>query len=576
MKVPSIDTERNPATIKRLRRSEPSIKKVQGNVLGLKPSHKQRLEKLYQRRLSPQDIVSPELARSLTELSRELGRQIGILVDRRGKIEDVLVGDARQIMMTDMGRYRVGRSRFRGLRYVHTHLDGEPLSHDDLTDLALLRFDVIAAVEATESGLPGRVFMAWLKPGAKADAEPWHVEPAVSIHDLSRDFLSLVHALEEEFAATGKAARKVEDTRRRALLVGVSTGPLEQLQINMQELADLAESADLDVVDIITQRRPRLDPKFVVGSGKMKDLYIRAMQTGAELMVFDGELSASQIRAISQFGDLEVWDRTQLILEIFGRRAHSRGGKLQVELAMLKYSLPRLVMKDDFLSRLTGGIGARGPGETKMEVLRRRIRDRITRLEKELQQLSKERRTRRHRRHRAEIPTVSIVGYTNAGKSTLLNTLTKSGVLAEQKMFATLDPTSRRLTLPSGRVVILTDTVGFIRDLPEDLARAFRATLEELNDADLLLHLVDLSNPGFPEQIVAVERILGDLALDNIPSQVVFNKADQVDPERRQEILAEWPEIPAISALDAHSVGPALTAVEETLRQTEQITVPAE
>ncbi len=576
MNVPSIDTERNPATIKRLRRSEPSIKKVQGNVLGLKPSHKQRLEKLYQRRLSPQDIVSPELARSLTELSREVGRQIGILVDRRGKIEDVLVGDARQIMMTDMGRYRVGRSRFRGLRYVHTHLDGEPLSHDDLTDLALLRFDVIAAVEATESGLPGRVFLAWLKPGAAADSEPWHVEPALSIHELSRDFLSLVHALEEEFAATAKAARKVEDTRRRAILVGVSTGPLDQLQDHMQELADLAESADLEVVDIITQRRPRLDPKFVVGSGKMKDLYIRAMQTGAELMVFDGELSASQIRAISQFGDLEVWDRTQLILEIFGRRAHSRGGKLQVELAMLKYSLPRLVMKDDFLSRLTGGIGARGPGETKMEVLRRRIRDRITRLEKELQQLSKERKTRRHRRHRAEIPTVSIVGYTNAGKSTLLNTLTKSGVLAEQKMFATLDPTSRRLTLPSGRVVILTDTVGFIRDLPDDLARAFRATLEELNDADLLLHLVDLSNPGFPEQILAVERILGDLALDNIPSQVVFNKADQVEPERREELLADWPEIPAISALDAHSIAPALAAVEGTLRAMEQITVPAD
>jgi GTP-binding protein HflX len=357
------------------------------------------------------------------------------------------------------------------------------------------------------------------------------------------------------------------------VLVGVTTGTVEQLQENMQELADLAESADLEVVDIVTQRRARLDPKFVVGSGKMKDLYIRCMQTGAELMIFDGELSASQIRAISLFGDLEVWDRTQLILEIFARRAHSRGGKLQVELAMLKYSLPRLVMKDDFLSRLTGGIGARGPGETKMEVLRRRIRDRITRLEKELQQLSKERRTRRSRRHRAEIPTVSIVGYTNAGKSTLLNTLTKSGVLAEQRMFATLDPTSRRLTLPGGRVVILTDTVGFIRDLPEDLARAFRATLEELNDADVLLHLVDLSNPGFPQQILAVDRVLGDLALDNIPMQVVFNKADLVDPERRHEILEDYPEIPAISALDSGSVTPALLAVEGTLREMEQLAV---
>jgi GTP-binding protein HflX len=286
------------------------------------------------------------------------------------------------------------------------------------------------------------------------------------------------------------------------------------------------------------------------------------MQQGVELLIFDGELTASQVRAISLFGDLEVWDRTQLILNIFARRAHSGGGKLQVELAMLKYTLPRLVMKDDFLSRLTGGIGARGPGETKMEVWQRRIRDRITRLEKELDELSKQRKLRRDRRLKNEVPIVSIVGYTNAGKSTLLNRLTDSQVLAEHRMFATLETTTRRLRLPSGRHVLLTDTVGFIRDLPEDLARAFRATLEELSGADLLVHLLDASDPDHPAHLEAVEQILGDLAIDNLPQLVVLNKLDLVD---RPSPLLESHQVLQISALDGRGIGELLEAIEQKL-----------
>lgn len=488
-----------------------------------------------------------------------------MLVDRKGKIRDLFVGDARQIELSEIGRYRAGRSRFRGLRYLHTHLKGEPLSQDDLTDLALLRFDLIAAIEAKADGLPGVVHLAHLKPGAD-ETEPWLVEPPIPFHQLDLDFAAFIRSLEEEFSSKAQDVVAVEQGVRRAVLVGVTTGRLEEARESMEELKDLAESANIIVVDTVVQRRNKLDQRFVVGSGKMKELYIKCMQLGADLMVFDGELSGSQVRAISEFGDIEVWDRTQLILGIFAGRAQSRGGKLQVELAMLKYSLPRLVMKDDFLSRLTGGIGARGPGETKMEVLRRRVRDRIARLEKELKQLSRERKLRRSRRQRAGVPVVSIVGYTNAGKSTLLNTLTGSNILAEHRLFATLDPTSRRLHLPSGNHCILTDTVGFIRELPDDLAAAFKATLEELNDADLLLHLVDMSNPAFPEQILAVERILCDLALDNIPVMIVFNKADLVAEEHRAEIQEEYP-YPAVSAVQPQTLRPMLAAIEEAIER---------
>lgn len=540
---------------------ESVIHKVQGNLLGLKPSHRQRLEKLYQRRVQPDQVVSPELARTLCELSREISRQVGLFLDRRGRVQDVFVGDARQIELTGLGRYRAGRTRLRGLRFVHTHLNGEPLSQDDLTDLALLRFDAIVALETTEQGLPGKVSWAHLKPGADSQ-EPHQQENLANLQALPHDFTHFIDGLERELQHTWARAQS-QKKHRQAILVGVTTGPLEILRRNMEELVSLAESANFEVVDIVTQRRHQLDPRYVVGSGKLKDLYIQCMQRGVDLLIFDGELSASQVRAISQFGDLEVWDRTQLILNIFASRAHSRSGKLQVELAMLKYTLPRLVMKDDFLSRLTGGIGAKGPGETKMEVWQRRIRDRIARLEKELEELSRQRKLRRDRRQKNEIPIVSIVGYTNAGKSTLLNRLTHSDVLAEHRMFATLETTTRRLRLPSGRFVLLTDTVGFIRDLPEDLARAFRATLEELSGADLLVHLLDASDREYPQHLAAVEGILGDLAIDNLPQLVVLNKADLLEPDAREELEAEGTML--ISALDGMGVDALLEKIEENV-----------
>jgi len=554
------------------RRPEP-IRDLKGNTLGLKPSQKKNLLRLFQKRVPSDRILTPDLARAMTECSRECGRQVGLLLDRRGNVLDIFIGDSKGIVISELGRFRVGQSRFRGVRFVHTHLEGEPLTRDDLTDLAMLRFDLIGAVQALPSGLPGSVHLAWLRPESVA-GEPWHVEPPHPVHDLALDFAALMAVLEQEFAAATRDSRRVTGAQRRGILVGVTTGHLEDLKQSMDELRELATSAGIEVVEIVTQRRRDLNPRYVVGSGKLQDLMISALQKGVDLVVFEGELSGSQMRAISELAYLEVIDLTQLILDIFARRAHSRDGKLQVELAQIKYSLPRLVLKDDFLSRLTGGIGARGPGETKIEVLRRRVKDRISRLEKELDQLSRQRRLRRSQRTRSGVPMVNLVGYTNAGKSTLLRTLTGADVLVEDRLFATLDPTSRRLRLPSGREVILTDTVGFIQDLPEDLARAFRATLEELNDADLLVHVADLSNPNYQDQVLAVQGILEELALDSIPQILMLNKVDRVAPEIVRDAVETWPGAVPVSALNTATLKPFLKAVESGLDLVARSLVP--
>ncbi len=523
---------------------------IKGNIVGLKPNQKKTLLRLFQKRVDRESLISWELGRYLTEISLEIGRQVGILIDRKGNVLQVFVGDSKSIMISELGRFRVGKSRFRGVRWIHTHLNDEPLSQDDLTDLALLRFDAVAALEALPNGLPGNIYAAWLQP---SDKEPWHVEEPVPLDLFKLDFYGLINALEQEYARkidSHSTGRKM----RRAILVGVTTNKLDDLQRSMTELTELAASADIEVVDVVTQKRPRLDAKFVVGSGKLTDIMITAMQKGADLIVFEGELSGSQMRAISELCELEVIDRTQLILDIFARRASSKDGKLQVELAQMKYSLPRLVLKDDFMSRITGGIGAKGPGETKIEVLRRRVKDRIAKLERDLDQLSSQRRRRRANRQQSGTPIINLVGYTNAGKSTILRTLTGAKILVENRLFATLDPTSRKLRLPSGRKTVLIDTVGFIQDLPEDLAKAFRATLEELRDADILLHVVDLSNPEFANQIMAVQQILEELALDDIPQLVVFNKIDKTAPEILDNVRLVWTDAVFVSALQADSL----------------------
>jgi GTP-binding protein HflX len=503
------------------------MKDVFGNTLGLKPSQLEALRRTYRRRVDAEAIVSPELARHLTELSREMNRQVGVLLDRKGDVEAVIVGDARKLDLPDVGRARAGESRLRGLRLVHTHLHGEPLSRDDHTDLALLRLDLVAALEVKEEGLPGRVFFSHLVPENEAGTL-WKDETAPSVHDLEWPALSSALALEESFASA-RALRRTGG-RERAILVGWGGKRRTRADAegSLEELKELARTAGVEVLDATLQMRSNPDPRYFIGEGKLQELLLHSMQLMASMIVFDADLSPSQARHIAEATSLKILDRTQLILDIFAQRAQSADGKLQVELAQLKYLYPRLVRRDDSLSRLAGGIGGRGPGETKLEIDRRRVRDRITALERRVAALSKNRGLRRKQRNDRALPVLSIVGYTNAGKSTLLNALTESEVLVEDKLFATLDPTSRRLRFPRDREVIITDTVGFIRDLPEDLVDAFGATLEELKDADLLLHVVDVGDPRHEQQIHAVEAILRDLGLDEKRRLLVFNKADRL------------------------------------------------
>jgi len=529
---------------------------------------------MYQRRIPAAEIVTSDFARQLTELSHELGRQIGVLVDRKGHVEHVVIGDATKIVLPAQDRSRLGQSRFNGLRCLHTHLRGEAgLTRDDLTDLALLRLDLMVAIDVDpKTGLPGNMHTAHLLPiGAGHEREP-KIEGETEMFRffdpsppgrLEVDFLELIESLEAEMARN-RGARKASDLRERAILVSVTTGTSAEARDSLDELRELATSGDLMVLDEIIQRRPSLDPRTLVGKGKLEEIIIRSLQLGADIMIFDRELSPSQVRAINAATDLKILDRSQLILDIFAQRAQTSEGRIQVELAQLKYMLPRLTGSGTEMSRLMGGIGGRGPGETKLEVDRRRVRDRITLLEEKLGHVRENRQQRRAARQRRDMPVVSIVGYTNAGKSTLLNSLTNSQVTAEQRMFATLDPTSRRLRLPHEQEIIVNDTVGFIRDLPRDLLAAFKATLEEMEQSDLLIHLVDASSPQIENQINSVRRILGELQLDRIPRLLVFNKTDLVSPEELPHLCETWNAL-AISAIRRETLDQLCREIEERL-----------
>jgi GTPase len=541
-------------------------------------------ERIYRRRVKPSQVISLELAVYLCQVSAEMARQVGILLDRRGQIEQVIIGDASKLDLPDIGRLRAGRGRLRGLRLLHTHLRGEPLTNDDLTDLSLLRLDLVGAITLNRAAQPDKVHVAHLLP-ENPEGRLWSVIEPLSVHELDVDFEELMRSLEEEFAHASHVREADLDLGRdRALIVHVHTRTTPRSESAcLTELKELCRTAGVSALDVIVQRRERLDPRYVVGRGKLDEIVQRANQLGAELLIFDPDLSPGQTRAISDATELKVLDRTMLILDIFAQRAKSRDGKIQVELAQLNYTLPRLAEKNTMMSRLTGGIGGRGPGETKLEINRRRARERIRRLEQQIEQLSKRRGQRRSLRQHRGMPIVSIVGYTNAGKSTLLNTLTSSTELVEDKLFATLDPTSRRLRFPREREILLTDTVGFIYDLPEELVNAFRATLEEVSEADLLIHLVDAADLDFADQIRAVERIISDLGVAETPRLLVFNKRDRISPEELAQRMRgyassraeeETPSAIAISALSAETTRPLLHAVERMLWRGEALAAP--
>ncbi len=532
---------------------------IEGKIGGLKASQVKALERIYRRKIPAAELITAELARYLTELSRELKRQVGVIIDRSGTVEHVIVGDDREIVIPDLSRYSLGRGGLRGLRCIHTHLQQEPLSRDDLTDLELLRLDTMAVIGVGEDGLPGNFSYAHLLP--TKDTAQIETFEFTSFHRFELDFSAFIYSLNQEMERVAAETIALDDGRERALLISVGQMSRQRVDASMAELDELARTAELAVVDRIIQRPRKMNPRFLVGEGKLREIIIRALQQRVTLLVFDQDLTPNQIRSISEITEMKVIDRSQLILDIFARRAQSRDGKVQVELAQLKYILPRLSGKGTAMSRLMGGIGGRGPGETKLEIDRRRIRDKIRRLEKQLDSLGRGRVQRRQKRIRAGLPIVSIVGYTNAGKSTLLNALTQSEVMTEDLLFATLDTATRRLRFPLDREVIITDTVGFIRDLPPSLMGAFKATLEELEDADLLLHLVDLSNPRFEEQIKAVDKILGDLNLGTQQCLLVFNKVDQVAADDLPHLCRRYNAVP-ISALDRKSFIPLLDEME--------------
>jgi len=516
---------------------------VHGQTSGLKNNQIKRLSNLYRRRVPPEAAVTADLARALAELSLETGRMVSVLVDRRGRVVTVAVGDANDTPLPTLAGEAT--SRLYGLRLIHTHLKPGGLSGADLTALFLHRLDAMVAVDvapgtvgkkqATAAPMVGPAHLAMVAPPT-SDQEDWLVEPPMSVRDLEAlDVLERIRALEEELARSATAREVKRSSAERAVIVGLATRePLPEATARLDELSELVRSAGATVAARSLQQRSGPDARTLVGEGKLQELVSLAYHEDADLLVFDRELSPAQAREIEQITNLKVLDRTQVILDIFAQNARGREAQVQVELAQLQYQLTRLAGRGTAMSRLGGGIGTRGPGETKLEVDRRRIRERIQVLEKAVDDISKRRTETRKARTQASTSVIALVGYTNAGKSTLFNALAKSDVLARDRLFATLRPTSREGWLPDlgawGEKAVFTDTVGFIRDLPDELVDAFRATLEELHDADVLLHVVDAAAPGAPDRVDAVQRILDQLGLEP-PRLIVLNKADAADAE---------------------------------------------
>ena len=555
-----------------------------GNTIGLKPSELRKLERLYRRKVPPASIITHELAKELAQISAEINRQVGILINRKGEIDYVIVGTFNRIEIPELKGYRDHIARLKGLRFIHTHLINDSnktknsgLDQDDLLDLALLRLDLIGALEAKAEGEPGKIYIAHILPdpeffkGAISNQEEklfYFLKPCY-VWELKENFLDLIKNLEDELERI-RPLKEIDENKDRALLIFVKEPKDVYLEERIEELKELARTAGVNVVGKVVQKRTSPDPRYVIGKGKLVEVMITAMRNRANLLIFDRELTPSQVRALTEVTDLRVIDRTQLILDIFAQRARSREGKIQVEIAQLKYTLPRLRAKDDAFSRLTGGIGGRGPGETKLEIDRRRIKDKIAKLEKELKKISQERALRRKRRKKLNFKIVSLIGYTNAGKTTLLNTLAKTNYLAEDKLFATLDPVTKLVKTKNGKIFLLTDTVGFIRDLPEDLKKAFKATLEELYSADLLLHIVDISHPDFENHIETVDQILEEMELIALPKILVFNKIDLLENKENfsplwlKNLVSKYNAIP-ISAKRGINLDLLIEAIENKL-----------
>ena len=553
-----------------------------GKIKGLKASEKRSLEQLSSQRSSSDDIISVELAKRASSITAALGVKIALLLERGGQVAFTVVGDRNTVYLPDLGRYRLNEARLRRLRLVVFLPDGQhdlesrekttegspyseselpanfkspAISFDLVTDLEKLRFDALLCIAVDASGVPRQLSLAYLQalqvaPGSARFGSSAEIATKflhhLDFYGFTLNFGEFIAELEAGFSESRQ--RGYDTAEDHALIVGVYD-KAAGIEASLEEIYELSRAAGIQVLDSVVQKRRKLDPKTVVGKGKLEEITLHSLDQGADLLLFDRELSPGQLRAITGLTEMRVIDRSMLILDIFARNAKSREGKLQVELAQLKYLLPRLADRDAGLSRLTGGIGTRGPGETKLEISRRRTRDRIKWLEKQLENVAKQRSLRRERRQERGVPVLAIVGYTNAGKSTLLNALTASSVIVEDKMFATLETASRRLRFPDEKEVVLVDTVGFIRELPDELVAAFRSTLEEVGEADLLIHLVDASERGVERRIAVVEQTLEELGFADTPRILVLNKCDRLGALEVKAIQHKYESV-AVSALD--------------------------
>ncbi|WP_041237698.1 GTPase HflX [Gloeothece citriformis] len=542
---------------------------IYGNLQGLKASQTKQLQRLYHQRLPGDRLTTSEFAQRLAAISTDINQPVCAYINRRGQVIRVGVGTPRQTQIPPLELPRYGAERLSGIRCIATKLQPTPPKESSLTAMVRQRLDALVVLTLSGTGMFRRgggatgyvkeAYISHLLPQREQSEgiQPyWTVSPPLSLDALSKqDFLELVEGLEAEFQREF-IAQQVDVDLDRVLIVGLKTDEIndQQFEDGLIEIARLVDTAGGEVLQITRQKRSRPHPQTVIGSGKVEEVALLVQTLGANLVVFDRDLSPAQVRNLeSQFG-VRVVDRTEVILDIFAQRAQSRAGKLQVELAQLEYTLPRLTGRGQAMSRLGGGIGTRGPGETKLETERRAIGRRIARLQQEVNELQAHRSRLRKQRQKQDVPSVAIVGYTNAGKSTLLNALTSAEVYTADQLFATLDPTTRRLeivdteTTGTTETILLTDTVGFIHELPPSLVDAFRATLEEVTEADALLHVVDISHPAWESQIESVSAILSEMSMTPGPALIAFNKIDQVDMEVLETAKSKYPQAVFISA----------------------------
>ncbi len=524
------------------------MEQIYGQSSGLKPSERKRLENLYKRRIGSNKLLNQELARTLADLSSDLRKAVSVLMDRSGKVTAVAVGDAKELPIPQV---HLVEKRLSGFRLLHTHLNTDGLSAPDLSVLFLNRLDAIAALNV-DSGHPGNLHIALMSP-PKADEEDWQILTPKPYYEYTEwDIGAAVKSLEEELARQARVLELKDGSGERAVIVGVDSGEGVMAEVDLIELEELAHTAGAIVVHKELVFRPTLDPRYALGRGKIEELVSVAYHENAGTIIFGIDLSAAQAREIEAVTGLKILDRTQLILDIFAGHARTPESRVQVELAQLKYLFPRLVGKGKDLSRLGGGIGTRGPGETKLEQDRRRLQNRVTELTHKLEGISTRRFEARRRRGKSGVPLISVVGYTNAGKTTLMHSLAKAGDVGEDKLFATLRPLTRKGFLERIGEVLYTDTVGFIRRMPDDLIEAFRSTLEELRDSDILIHVLDISQEGYLERMSVVDDLLEELEVES-KRILVFSKADQVDSFEIAALQRQYPGI-AVSALSGYGI----------------------